>query len=350
MAKVKVYKSDYENLDTVVQRILIDFPLEVKNRKVLVKPNILSRHRPETGICTHPSLVKAVVKKFLSLGAEVMVGDNPSILGTNANEMSAQVTGIKEASIGTFVDISKKYKKIRTDFGEVLVSSQVLDCDYLISLPKFKTHSLTLFTGAIKNMFGILVGQEKPRMHYLAQKEEDFSNLLLDIYRIRQPDLTIIDGIIGMEGEGPSSGNLIPISRLYASYSGYALDWIMPITCGIEPLMMGTNRQAKRRGLFSESSLDVEGDFYILKKFKLPISFVRQPQILRLFNRLVYHPFRRKVPKIIRKECTLCGECIKVCPVEAISIISKRLKIERSLCIYCLACSEACPYRALRVK
>jgi len=159
-------------------------PLDVAGRKVLLKPNILGPFTPESHVNTSPVLVRALVDRLKSAGAEVTVGDNPGARGYGAVEKSGEVSGVKEASLGTFANISTPVRTVELarHGGTVNVSSAVLDADVLISVPKFKTHVLTEISGAIKNSYGFIVGGEKTRLHRDFSDARVFSQVVVEVF------------------------------------------------------------------------------------------------------------------------------------------------------------------------
>jgi uncharacterized protein (DUF362 family)/Pyruvate/2-oxoacid:ferredoxin oxidoreductase delta subunit len=352
MSKVKFYKSDYTDISFLIPQIFSDFSFNFKNKKVFIKPNLLSAHPPEKGITTHPLIIKELTQYLLDKGAFVKVGDNPSLQSKEAIKKVGEITKIEEAALGTYTDISKDYKKIKTDIGELFVSSAILDCDILISVPKLKTHMLTLFTIAIKNMFGIIIGNQKSRLHYQFPTPWEFAEALLTIYEIRKPDLTIVDGIIAMEGNGPSNGNLRKLNTIGVSDNGYLLEWaIIGNLLNKNPLSVPYLNIAKKKNLFNLDKLTIEGDYNKVKDFKLPSQKINN--LLNILGKgiikLVYHPLRYKKINIDKNLCKLCGECVRICPNNALKLEGKEIKYNKSLCISCFCCYEVCPYLAIKI-
>lgn len=343
MTRVKIYKATYQELKELIPVIFHDFPFEFKNKKVFLKPNMLSARRPEEGVTTNPELVKLIVEYILEKGGEIKVGDNPSVTGEGVQTKVGEKTGIKEAALGHFVDISQNPKRLKVSpLADLTVSGEILECDILISLPKFKTHPLTILTGAVKNMYGILVGAEKQRLHYLFSTPARFSWLLPLIYEIRRPDLIILDGIIGMEGLGPSSGNRRAINRVIVSRDGYACDWTMARMVKKKPEEINFLSWAVKMGLFNPKAVAVEGDFIEMEKFKLPLK-LGDNFLSRLITKLIYHPLRYKKVSIDKRRCRLCSACVEVCPKSALRIEGKKIRYEKKSCIACFCCLEVCP-------
>ena len=355
MSKVLILDCDnYGSVEDKIGRIFEEFPRQWSGKSVLVKPNMLSGRPPESCITTHPSVIRAVTKWLLDAGAQVTVGDNPGASGRGANERCAQDSGISEAALGCYKNISQDgvATEIKSRFTQqVVVSREILDADILVSLPKFKTHALTQITGAIKNMFGILVGGEKGRMHAAAGSFKNFAELLVDIYQLRPPDLVIMDAVMGMEGNGPSGGDPIHVGKLMASDNGVDLDAVMVTMMGKRPEKIHMLKVAGERGLgeLDVSKLDVIGDLKTLKKFRMPSTFICQLAGLAANSRVTRVLIEYK-PLILKDLCKNCGVCAEACPVNAISTASDYPVINRKACIRCYCCQELCPNNAIELR
>ncbi len=355
MSKVLILDcNDYEAVEDKVNRAFEEFPREWSGKKVLVKPNMLSNHPPKRAITTHPSVVSAVTKWLLDAGADVTVGDNPSSTGRGENERCARESGIADAALGCYKNISNSGVAIEVNSrftNQLVVSREVLEADILVSLPKFKTHALTQITGAIKNMYGILVGGEKPRMHAVTGGYRNFVEALVDIYQIRPPDLTIMDAVVGMEGNGPSAGKPRQIGKIMASDDGAALDAVMVTMMGKRPEKIHLLKIAAERGLgqIDVSKLDIVGELEVLKKFRMPSTFLCHVFGGLANNRLAGFLVRRK-PVVLADKCESCEVCVKTCPVGAMSMDDKIPTINRDTCIECYCCQELCPSNAIDLR
>ena len=212
MAKVMIHPATYESVRQAVDQAFKLFPIKINDKRVLIKPNVLRASLPQEGIATHPAVLRAVVEKVETLKpAAIVVGDNPGLFNYGANEDSFQKTGLMEAAKGYYQNIGNDSKKV--DFNPVFspavsLSKAVLDADIIISLPKFKTHGLTVMTGCIKNSYGFLPGAQKAMLHKAAGNARRFHEMLVDVFRLRVPDLFIVDAVVGMEGNGPASPDL----------------------------------------------------------------------------------------------------------------------------------------------
>lgn len=355
MSKVLILNcTDYEAVEDKIARVFEEFPRQWSGKKVLVKPNMLSNRSPEQGVTTHPSIVRATTRWLLDAGAQVTVGDNPGTRHRGENERCANGSGIAHASLGCYENISQDAVAIdiKSRFTQqVVVSKAVLDADIVVSLPKFKTHTLMQITGAIKNMFGILVGGEKGRMHAVAGSYKNFSEALVDIYQLRPPDLTIMDAVVGMEGNGPSSGDLRRINKIIASDDDAAIDAVMTTMTGKRPGKMHFLKVARQRGVgeIDVSKLDVIGKLEVLKDFRMPSTFFCHVKGRLANNRLFLHFVERK-PVILADECKSCRVCVENCPVEAMSVVHKIPVINREICIQCYCCQELCPNDAIELR
>ena len=350
---VLVLDADYSQAEKVVEKIFQAFPFSFEGKKVLIKPNILGPHPPNKGVTTHPSLVKALVIALKKRGATCIVGDNPGLNGYAANERCARISGILEAADGSFANFAKEpiQIKVNSRFVEKLVISKaILEADLVINVPKFKTHLQTRITGAVKNMFGILVGAEKARVHLAAPKPEDFSEALVDIYQIRLPDLTIMDAVVGMEGNGPSSKDLRPIGKVLASENGVSLDALMAAMMGLTPQSIDYLRTASQRGLgeIEVAKIDIQGDWSPLTKFKMPLTFVSRGLLGTIVNKLIYRPLIKPRLQVNPSLCTQCEICVKHCPAQALTMKGIPC-LDKKKCIACYCCYELCSSQAIEL-
>lgn len=353
---VFIRKSSYEDVAPVISGLIDLSGLSFSGKKVLVKPNMLLGKPPEAGATTHPAIVSSVVDYLVKSGAEVVVGDNPGLSGYGASAIAGKKTGIKDASMGRFSNIGTETRRVKTVSvrpREVLVSKAVLDSDIIVNLPKLKTHSLTVFTGAVKNMFGMIVGADKVRTHAVYPTPEKFAEALVEIFAIRPPELSIMDGILGMEGNGPNAGRPRHAGLIGMSVDAVALDSVFCRIIGIAPEKVPHLRIAATRGLgrMWPEGVRVDGEIPKLKPFRLPMS--------RMLDSLgdagatlvqgIFMPlFTGSADlKLIRKKCTKCGVCIKSCPAEALSPDEKKYPlIDKKRCISCYCCHELCTENA----
>ena len=350
---ILISEADYSRMDETIEKILHTFPLSWKGKRVVIKPNILGPYPPEKGTTTHPSLIRSLVKALKKREATCLVGDNPGLNGYAANERCAKISGILDAADGCFVNFAQETVQVSLQsrlVGKVVISKVVLDADLLINVPKFKTHVQTRITGAVKNMFGILVGAEKARVHLSVPRPRDFSEALVDIYQIRVPDLTILDAVVGMEGNGPSGRDLRPIGKVFASPNGVSVDGLMAAMMGLSPEGVDYLDIASRKklGEIDPTTMEIQGHWAPLKKFKTPLTFISQGWFGTLVNKLLYRPLIRPRLRVRPELCTQCGVCVRHCPAQALSMKEVPCLDEKK-CISCYCCYELCSSQAIEL-
>jgi uncharacterized protein (DUF362 family)/NAD-dependent dihydropyrimidine dehydrogenase PreA subunit len=329
----------------------LDF--DFAGRKVWVKPNLLSSSPPEHSVTTDPEVVRHCVRGLRQRGAsEVWVGDNPGGGFRGPMEEFVALTGVVEASEGCFVDASRNPGTLRLEsrfVPQVAASHLLFDADVILNLPVLKAHALTFLTGAMKNMFGVIPGRQKTRLHGKARSAYQFSELLVDIFQaIDRPVLSIMDALRGMDGpSGPSSGRVLNIGKLLAGRNAVAVDAVMALMAGADPDRIPMLRIAAERGLgpIHREQLDIIGDFSPIRGFRLP-----GPAIANIGTFLsgYYYTASRSKPLLKARLCTECRQCAENCPVEAIEM-SPLPVIDRGTCISCYCCVEICPAHALVV-
>lgn len=322
--------------------------------KVLVKPNLLMAKEPEYGVTTHPEVVRAVIKLLKEIKCNVFVGDGPSVWGNQVENVDEvyERTGMSRVCREEGVELVKFDK--RRWRGDFPLSTWLDECDYLVSIPKFKTHEFTLITGAIKNNFGLVSGTYKTELHKRYFDREDFSKAVVNVYQEAKPALTVIDGILAMEGDGPAtSGKTRNLNLLLASNDCVSLDVLVALIMGIKPFDVMTTKEAAERGLGKAdlNSISVLGENLEdirNKKFSLPTASIKSnlpAPVKKLAKKLIKY-----LPCAERDNCIKCAACIEACPYQAITMEEKGIVFDYSKCISCFCCQEACPSSAIKVK
>jgi len=352
MTKVLIHPATYEKVRKAVDRAFELFPLDMRGKKVLIKPNVLRISGPQEGIVTNPAVLRAVVEKAETMGPDsIIVGDNPGLASYGANEESFTKTGLMEAAKGYYRNIGNDSGRVafNPDFmSTVSVSQAVLDADIIISLPKFKTHGLTVMTGAIKNSYGILPGAQKAMLHKAAGSPARFHDLIVEVFRLRVPDLFIVDAVVGMEGNGPASPDLRDIGLVLASDNAVALDAVIATMMGCDPARLRFLQKAKETGLGDYDLADVEiiGELKRLPDFKLP-SLGGEVMLQNTTIQTLIHMRTLLRPKADPGKCTGCGTCVDQCPVSALSMHDNLPRVDAERCIACFCCQEMCPDKAI---
>lgn len=324
-------------------------------QRVLLKPNLLAGKPPEAAVTTHPALVKVMVELVQQAGAEVLVGDSP---GIGSFERVAAKTGISDAVVTAGARLCPfiETRLIETSgtFRQLELASVYLDADVVINLPKLKTHEMMTLTCGVKNLYGAVVGPAKAGLHLTAGRSKElFSGLLLEIAQARPVALTIVDGIIAMEGNGPNSGTPRQLGALIAGENLVAVDTVAARLVGIPAHLLPVEREARRRGI-SGTELDrirIVGNLRLEAAdppFLLPDGLDVQfglPVFLQKILRNQLTP----LPVADPLRCTLCGICWNACPPKAITLKKNALKVDSGRCIRCWCCRELCPQHALKI-
>lgn len=337
----------------------------VKGSFVLVKVNLLTKKNPEEAVTTHPFVAEAIVRYFQALGCRVMIADSPggyysekilkSIYNTSGMTGVAERTGCELNYDISSVDITFQDAKM---LKYMQIIKPVEDADFIISASKLKTHTMMTYTGAVKNLFGVIPGVIKADYHLKMNDVDNFAEHLIDICEYVKPTISVMDAIEGMEGNGPSSGDVRRVGAVIASLSPYALDTIATSLVGIDPMIVPTIRTAANRNIFSGKMKDVEiagsrFESFKIKPFKLPDSVMhinfagnRFPNI---FESFLLNTIRPK-PEFNFDICTSCGECKRSCPPGVIDMKTGKPVVNLDRCIRCFCCHELCPQKAVTVK
>jgi uncharacterized protein (DUF362 family)/Pyruvate/2-oxoacid:ferredoxin oxidoreductase delta subunit len=298
--------------------------------------------------------VRAVVEQVEARGpASIVVGDNPGLYNYGANESGFASTGLRDAARGHYRNIG--LESVKVAFPErfmpaLSLSRAVVEADCIISLPKFKTHGLTVLTGAIKNSYGFLPGAQKAMLHKAAGSPERFHELVVEVFRLRVPDLFIVDAVVGMEGNGPASPDLREIGCVIAGDNAVAVDAVIATMMGCDPGRLGFLRHARAAGLgeYDLAALSIIGDVKPIPGFRLPPlggeAVAGNPGLQSaLHQRAVVRPHADPA------HCTGCGLCVEQCPVSALTLVDRLPRVDAAACIACFCCQELCPEKAMRL-
>ncbi len=361
---------DYDVLKASFEKLINDIgPLEKfikQGSKVLVKPNLVIKKSPEEGATTHPVLVRVVCEELLKLNCKVIIAESPGGPYTKNNLKGFYTTcglidELKNLDVEFNYDTSesKVNNKNAAYLKTMNIITPIAEVDHVVNICKLKTHKMAKYTGGVKNLYGVIAGLEKAEIHYRFQKEELFcENVLLDICQYVNPSLTIMDGVLAMEGEGPTAGDVRKVGVLLASKSPYALDIAGCKLINLDPMKVGTVRGSIKRDLIKDDFSDIEflGDDlkkYIVKDFKIPVTSsdfrllsVKLPKVLGDIADKIITP----KPIVEYKKCIKCGKCRVACPAKVIEITDKGAKIDLKKCIRCYCCHELCPKRAIHIK
>ncbi|MCK4680694.1 DUF362 domain-containing protein, partial [bacterium] len=229
--------------------------------KVLLKPNLLAAKDPDRAITTHPAVIEAVIGAVREAGGEPSMGDSPGG-ALRGIERVWRNTGLQDLSERTGTPIvnfeASGARDVAGQLRSYLIARPVLEADAIIGLPKMKTHVLTLYTGCIKNMFGVIPGFGKGRLHNIAPRPVPFSRHLVDIYSLVRPRLHIMDAVVAMEGDGPSGGRPRTVGVIIGGADPVAVDTVVAGMMGYRDGQVPTIRFAAKKGLGTTRREDIE--------------------------------------------------------------------------------------------
>ena len=317
----------------------------------MLKVNLLQPTTPESGVITHPTIVAALCKLLNKFDTKIMIGDSSGCEYKGGTKTALELSGINKicdefGAIPINFDTAKKVILKETTnkvLKKISVPYQIKNADVIISVPKLKTHCLTKYTGAIKNMMGVLPGRAKIRIHELSNKliskrmskEEAFARLIVDIYQAVKPDMALMDGVVGMEGNGPAHGRLKKAGLILASDNCVAMDIVASRMMGFRLDEVEIIKEALRRKLISDREI------YILGR-EVKLNF-KKPYIPKIPDK-IKDKSSEISPYINHKKCIRCQTCIQHCPVNC---IDNKYNIDYTRCIGCFCCSELCPKNAI---
>jgi uncharacterized protein (DUF362 family)/Pyruvate/2-oxoacid:ferredoxin oxidoreductase delta subunit len=344
-------------------------PPDARGKIVLLKPNALMGARPEKAVSTHPEILRAAIRAFRAAGASrIMVGESP---GYQSMESAAIACGLSEVIESEGAEMATFSRGVAVDNprGSLVKSFEFASewelADLVVSLPKLKTHSLLRYTGAIKNLFGLVPGFAKAAFHFRFPEISAFSRMIADMALCADADYAIMDAVIGMEGPGPGSGDPREIGLILASANLLALDRVACRIIGYDPDEIGYLAEARESGnwlspgedaeLVGEALADIRVHGFKLVHKADPVGFQKWvPAPLRALARAFMVPR----PLFNHKKCLRCSACIGICPAKALSYAAdksnarygKRIAIDYGACIRCYCCHEICPADAISLR
>ncbi|MDD5417532.1 MAG: DUF362 domain-containing protein [Candidatus Nanoarchaeia archaeon] len=360
MIKVALIKAeDYSESKKCVERLIKLLDFKTPGKKILLKPNMLDPYGPEKAVTTHPEIVKAVANYFSKKGVKIYVGDGSGGKTPEKTLTTFEKTGIKDAvkGLAEFTNFDEDYERVgldNKDIKKILIGKKISEADLVINLCKLKTHVLTIMTGAVKNTFGCLYGSQKKMAHirygYAKSPKKNvdgFSEFLVDLHSKINPQLNIMDGILAMEGNGPSAGEVIKANVMLASTNAFALDYVAAKIMGFDPMKIPTIRISIEKGKFIPADIEVVGGSIedLKMSFKKPITYSQNEGIIKKIFNAIFSSY----VDVDKSSCIKCGKCAIQCPAEAITM-NEYPNFDYKKCILCYCCHEMCPKKAIVIK
>lgn len=371
--KVLLLKQDGYNqksIDSAVENIFAHFggveTFVTPGAEVLLKVNLVSGCAPDRRVTTDPSVVRAVARVVLEAGGHPVIADSP---GIDNFERAARKAGLMDVARDLGVPCVELTDPVPLPpapgaaFHKIEVSRRILESDCVVNLPKMKTHAQMLLTLGVKNLFGCVVGRRKAEWHYsVGLKRDLFAALLLDLWagvsRLRAPRfLTILDGVIGMDGQGPTNGKPFPFGVLGGARDALTMDFWLCRMLGLplEDYPLWQAALARNMEQCALDERDLSGDFPLDHVW----SGVNIPRLDRLsvIPGLERLPFGRALEQALTSRpvhrpdrCAGCGKCAEICPAGAIVLREKKLTFNYKKCVRCYCCHEMCPVNAIEFR
>jgi uncharacterized protein (DUF362 family)/Pyruvate/2-oxoacid:ferredoxin oxidoreductase delta subunit len=328
--------------------------------KVLLKVNLIGPKSSDSAAVTHCEFVRAVGRILKKRGCEVWIGDSAggAIAGIAPTAKGMTVAGY-EAVAAEEGFLIKNFEREGTkavspaDAPDRVyhLAKPAFDADLVINLPKLKTHSAATYTGAFKNLFGCVPGLKKAEYHRAAANSRDFGAAIADINACVKPALHVMDGVVAMQGRGPTAGKPYPAKKVLMSADPLALDAVACAMLGLDIDSVPIFDSGRERGMgeWRLGAIAILGDYASpprLRGFDVPKAISVGPRMGRLMGGLV-DMFKRR-PVVDLSACRDCGSCVASCPVKAIDPAMK--SIDYSKCIECLCCHEMCMYKAIELR
>lgn len=340
-----------------------------KDAKILLKPNLLKKAEVEKAVITHPVVVGVFAGILRESGYENIV------LADSCGHGTTQAV-IRETGMDTYLE---KYHIPAVDYSEgvktaypqgvqakeFILPKELLEQDCVISLSKMKTHALERITGAVKNSYGFVYGFHKAKGHTQYPSADSFARMLIDLNKCVAPKLYVMDGIVAMEGNGPGSGDPVPMNVLLMSTDPVALDSVFSRLVYLKPEMVPTNYHGEKMGLgtWKEEEITLltpDGEISMaeaVKKYGNPAFNVDRTEVRKnIWTRMAgaLNIFQKK-PYIEADKCVRCGICVQSCPVPGKAVDFRKGKgkppvYDYRKCIRCFCCQEMCPKKAIKVK
>ena len=331
---------------------------------VAVKPNLVMKRRPDDATTTHPAVVAAVIRAVKRRGAgRVVIVESPggpytpgALKGIYQATGFAAMAEAEGAELNFNTDYELREAKEFEKVSAFPLIAPAVQADLLINVAKLKSHCMTGMSCAAKNLFGLVPGLMKPEFHCRFPDKEDFCRMLVDLAVLARPALNFVDGIVCMEGDGPSGGTPRRGNVLVGGADAFAVDVVCARLMAMDPRELPMLRNAAERGLVSlqPGAVSVAGadpEAFVMKNFRQPRSKTtdfmdRVPGVLRPLAKKETTPR----PAIHTRQCVGCGKCRESCPQHTIDIRNGKARILYQSCIKCFCCHEMCPVRAIRIR
>lgn len=339
-----------------------------KQEKILLKPNLVRKAEVERAVITHPEVMGALARILREEGYEHIVCGDSCGIGTANKTMAG--TGMEKQMEKYRIPVTDFSRPAKVDYPQghqakqFVLAQDVLDADAIINVCKMKTHALERVTGAVKNMYGCVCGLQKAKGHTIYPNADSFARMLIDLNQLLKPRLYIMDGIVAMEGNGPTSGDPVQMGIILISSDPIALDAVFCNLVHLDPRLVPTNVHGMQYGLGTWKAEEIllytpDGEITMeeaVQKYGNPAYRVdRERYRKNIWSALRVLRIFQKKPYIVEEKCRRCGICVESCPVEGKAVTFKNGRANIPVynyrkCIRCFCCQEMCPHKAIKVK
>ncbi len=371
MEKVLIRKIENYDVDLLTEEIgnifcaLPNAALLCRDTKVVLKPNLLAKHAPEAAVTTHPAVVEAVIIELKKRGVRdiTLIDSAGGLYNEKAMLPIYRACGMLELCKRYEVACSEDYSTVKMKSGgttcsEFTVLTPIANADFIINLPKLKTHAMTGMTCAVKNLFGVVSGLLKAELHMRFPDKELFGAMLTELACMIKPDITIVDAVTAMEGDGPAGGIPRHCGHIFAGQNPFNIDLVCAKYIGIDETAVPYLAAAQKMKICKtfSSSLIFDGDtLESARDYRLPSSYggilfeKHMPKFMRPLMPKIGAAIAPR-PVIKRAECIGCNKCGVICPADTIKIENGVATIYKKDCIRCFCCHEVCPVKAIDIK
>jgi len=370
----KCSEYEYQTVRTAVEAVFGEYggisSIVPEGARVVLKPNLIGKKKPEEAATTHPLLVRAVAELCREAGAaSVTVCESPGgLYDKSVLKALYRATGIEQAAADSGAELNFDTGVTKVDNPEAIyqksleILAPIAAADVVINLAKLKTHGMMVYTGAVKNMFGAIAGVEKAEYHCKMPDYAAFANTLIDIFLSTKVKFSIIDAVTGMHKDGPTAGEPIDMGLLIGSDNAFEADRAALDIIGAPCERVPMAKAAIDRGLMPALAADLDVRGMTLDEARRPEFVVRynddRANLYFLKDGVLGNTLRSmlQAKPVFTDKCRACGECARCCPVKAITIEPGkngkrgRAKADLKLCIRCFCCQELCPFKAVNIK